>query len=57
MIITPAKFEDEMNRINTEDQDREIKHRAADDLICEVLSFLGYDKGVQIFKKMDKWYS
>lgn len=28
-----------------------------DPLLCEALARLGYDKGVEVFKRLDKWYS
>lgn len=56
MIITPAKFEDLMKKFD-EEESREDKHIMADDLMCEVLSDLGYDAGVKIFQDMKKWYS
>ena len=32
-------------------------HKDADDLMCEVLSSLGYIEGVRIFEEMEKWYA
>ena len=58
MIITPARFEDEMIRISKiPGYDPADKHGKADDLMCEVLESLGYSAGVNIFLKMEKWYS
>jgi len=58
MIITPARFEDEMIRISKiPGYDPEGKHGRADDLMCKVLDSLGYGAGVKIFQDMEKWYS
>ena len=58
MIITPARFEDEMKRISEiPGYDPEDKHVRADDLMCKVLDSLGYSVGVKIFQDMEKWYS
>ena len=56
MIITPARFEDEMKRIN-ETADGEVeRHKKADALMCATLVSLGYATGVKVFHKMEKWY-
>ena len=58
MPITPAEFEDKMKEIiNDNSIDQELKHTAADDLMMEVLKSLGYEKGVQYFDAMEKWYA
>jgi hypothetical protein len=38
-------------------RDEEISHIKADDLMCEVLRRLGYNKGIDEFECMYKWYS
>lgn len=37
--------------------DTEIIHRAADDLLCELLLLHGEDEIVEDFKSLDKWYA
>lgn len=37
--------------------DIEYSHGAADDLMEQVLTELGYGEGVQIFEQMGKWYA
>jgi len=56
IMITPAEFEDQMRKIKLTG-DTELGHRAADDLMCEVLEENGYSSGVKIFKDLSKWYS
>ena len=51
--MTPE--EKEMQEIAS--YDIEAKHHKADKLLCKLLRLLGYDKGVEIFENMTKWYS
>lgn len=37
--------------------DVELFHIEADDLMCQLLIELGYDKGVEIFLDAPKWYA
>lgn len=37
--------------------DTEISHSNADDLLCELLSVLGFNDIVEIYKKINKWYA
>lgn len=37
--------------------DCETAHADMDDLLCHVLTELGYGAGVEIFNKTDKWYA
>jgi hypothetical protein len=54
--MTPDEFADKMQEIDT-DRDIESGHVKADELMCSLLKELGYDKGVEIFNKMVKWYA
>ena len=56
--MNPTEFERLMN-LNFEDKnsDLEEKHISADILMCDVLRQLGYEKGVEIFEKAEKWYA
>ena len=55
--ITPKEFKDLMQKIIDSSNDPESNHGDADNLLCEVLTSLGYDEGVKIFEQMDKWYA
>lgn len=37
--------------------DEEVGHARADDVLCDLLSSLGYDDVVDEWKKIDKWYA
>lgn len=54
--MTPKEFTFEMQRIS-KDLDLEGAHREADDLMCRLLVSLGYEEGIEIFQKMEKWYA
>lgn len=56
IMITPAEFEDEMGRIS-QNEEIELRHKAADELMCKVLQENGYSSGVKIFESMKKWYA
>lgn len=62
-MITPAEFEDKMKDMEYRLKNRvegyyeEEAHIDADNLMCKVLKDLGYEKGVEIFERMPKWYS
>lgn len=58
--MTPEEFEKAMQEIfdnQASEGDTENSHWLADALICSVLKKLGYDKGVEIFHKLPKWYA
>lgn len=56
MIITPAKFEDEMHRIS-EMTSPEAIAMEFEELCCETLKSLGYDAGIRIYdEQIGKWY-
>lgn len=56
--MTPYEFTEAMWRIRIDpDGTPEDKHIEADDLMCELLTKLGYGDGVKEFKKMERWYS
>lgn len=37
--------------------DIEIVHARADDMLCELLTQLGYEKTVEAYQKVPKWYA
>lgn len=49
-------FASEMRRIDR-DNNTEMAHILADELMCKLLRELGYGEGVDIFEEMYKWYS
>jgi len=56
--MTPEEFKIKMQEIRDDAAgDIESDHGEADNLMCEVLSSLGYDEGVQIYRRLEKWYS
>ena len=69
--MTPLEFEAKMKEllgfklnenIDLDNIDLDVPnveelHKAADDILCEVLESLGYIEGVEIFKSMPKWYA
>jgi hypothetical protein len=54
--MTPEDFKNKMIEIDKYD-DTEDKHTEADGLMCEILSELGYEDGIEIFRSMYKWYA
>jgi len=56
--MTPKEFADRMREIaKYADDDTEAAHGNADDLMCQLLTTLGYHEGVQIFVEMPRWYA
>lgn len=65
--MTPEEFKTHMENISKDvmeldDQNPdmpsmiEAAHIKADELMCEILTDLGYGEGIEIFKKMEKYY-
>jgi hypothetical protein len=54
--MTPYEFYHKMLEI-ADNLDKEAKHTEADDLLCAVLTELGYGAGVKVFHEMEKWYA
>ena len=55
-VGTPQEFAKKMSQL-AESGDPEADHIKADELMCQLLTSLGYGKGVKIFREMYKWYS
>lgn len=58
--MNPWEFAFEMRSICDEykgDMDTEMRHIKMDQLMCQVLTDLGYAEGVKVFKEADKWYA
>lgn len=49
-------FANKMLRI-ARNNNTEMAHIQADELMCELLRELGYGEGVNIFENMNKWYA
>lgn len=56
LFVRVASFDTTMEAI-AECSSTEIRHIAADNVMCDLLEALGCDRGVRIFRSMDKWYS
>ncbi len=60
---SPDEFYTEMKKIAEHKDEKypglncELTHIFMDKLMCKVLRELGYESGVEIFEKTDKWYS
>jgi hypothetical protein len=37
--------------------DNECDHHEADQILCELLAILGYDKTVEAYRAVGKWYA
>lgn len=56
--MNPKEFAEKMAVIaKYNDRDEESSHVEADDLMCEVLTELGYRDGIEIYRKMTLWYA
>ena len=56
--MTPEEFYLKMCTLLTKNgNDFAELHRDMDQLMCELLAELGYEKGVKVFENADKWYS
>jgi hypothetical protein len=55
-VLTPAMFAKRMNEIAKLDDEEEC-HTKADDLMCDLLKSLGYDRGVKTFMSMERFYA
>lgn len=57
--MNPQEFYEKMKRLrgDNDDYDEELTHDAMDNLMCEVLTELGYEDGVKVFQETDKWYA
>jgi hypothetical protein len=55
--MTPEEFENKMKDIcSCDGGDPEQNHWRMDELMCSLLTELGYKSGIDIFKKSEKWY-
>ena len=63
-MMTPEEFYLKMVTLLSEctpdgwaDPEEEVLHIRMDDLMCDLLKELGYEKGVGVFERAPKWYS
>ena len=57
-IPSPSEFENRMKELAShQSDDREFMHQDMDDLMCDILEAIGYQKGVEIFRQTPKWYA
>lgn len=67
VTITPEEFKKRMNELSKnvmelDDQNPDMTsmiekaHVQADELMCQILTDLGYEEGIDLFKKMEKYY-
>lgn len=60
--MTPEEFYEKMSNFRQQLNgvylyDNEDFHIDADDLMCELLTSLGYGDGIKVFQDTPKWYS
>lgn len=55
-VMTPEEFKKAMEDW-AKSGDIERRHFAMDELMCEVLSSLGYREGIKIYNDTEAWYS
>ena len=57
-ITTPEEFKSEIEEIiKTECRDEETSHVRMDELMCRVLTELGYGEGIILFENQPTWYA
>lgn len=56
MPMTPEEFAAGMRQCDAIPSEEE-SHKAADALMMALLESLGYGEGVEVFRKMFKWYA
>lgn len=56
-IVSPMEFKARMAAIEKNAADSEAAHTAADELMTTTLRSLGYGEGIDIFDRLEIWYS
>lgn len=59
-MLTQEQKEEFLNKLKEmarDNEDIEINHIAADNILCSILRLLGYDDIVEEFDNINKWYS
>lgn len=52
-----AAFLKKLGELAGDDQDTEIAHSKADDILCEALTLLGHQDLVSAWCRVNKWYA
>ena len=55
-LPTADELAEDMRTV-AKDKDKEISHRAMDDIMCGILCEIGYEEAVAIFDNTPKWYA
>ena len=55
--MTPEEFYDKMVSLRVDDGDVEMSHSNMDELMAQVLTSLGYGKGIDVWDSSSKWYA
>lgn len=55
--MTPEEFKKQMHEIVMLGGDPEQAHIEADNLMCELLTSLGYGEGIAVYSAAEKWYA
>lgn len=58
-VMTPEEFAKEMKELSEECShgDTELVHCRMDELMCKILTTLGYGDGIKVFDETKKWYA
>ena len=58
-MIPKDKYDKYLDKLKSlqDGRDREIPHKEADDILCEMLWDAGYYEAAEMFRELDKWYS
>ena len=57
MTVTELKKEAIKKLNNLDNTDIQVSHSVADDILCDLLIALGFKEVVDIYNKLEKWYS
>lgn len=55
--LAKKELQDIVNRQEIGNSDIEADHSDADDILCSLLSYLGYDDIVNVYQEVGKWYA
>ena len=56
-LDTTDKYTTPPNDLRFKDEDIVLSHVKADNLMCDILTQLGYSSMVNVFKNANKWYA
>jgi hypothetical protein len=55
--MTPEEALEKLKDLNNRGSDPKASHVEADGILCSLLSSMGYEEIVEVFKDIDKWYA